>query len=107
MTGKELRAQMELLDDSGFLQARTAIARLLDMDDRERTLMRIRTEAAYGAHASKLRGLWTAYCFTAGLVPGTPDYEKKLTLLERDAENGLDRAYMSQYMKEAYGQKGA
>lgn len=106
MTGQEIRFQLDVLDRDGYHKAKTVIARLLEMDDRDRFLLRIRAQAATGADPAKLRGLWTAWCLTAGAVPGTPEYEKALQGIREDAvPPGLDYDYMSAYVNEAYGLK--
>lgn len=103
MTGRDIKANLDILGQAGYTAMRTIVARLLEMDDRDRMLLRIQTEAAHGAEPAKLRGLWTAWCLTTGSVPGLPVYEAALDGVIQDFPGTLDRGYMAQYVNEAYG----
>lgn len=103
MTGRDVQLQLDVLDRDGYHRAKTIVARLLEMDDRDRLLLRVRTEAACGAEPARLRGLWTAWCLTVGAVPGTSEYEDAFRDLSEDSKDKPDYDYMSAYVREAYG----
>ena len=103
MTGRDIRARMEELDRAGYAAAKTVVTRLLEMDDRDRLLLRVRTEAAYGTEPARLRCLWTAWCLTVGAVPGSTEYEDAFRGLSEDSEETPDYDYTSAYVREAYG----